>query len=325
MDPATRRRRREEERRQLYRQRRIVAAVAAVVVIVALVLGISAIGGSGPDDGSKADAAKPAGPPQLPRGGRVIFPTYRVVAYYGAPQDAQLGELGIGSPARAAAKLERQARHYRRDGRQLLPAFELISTVASGSAGPDGRYSTRQATAVIDRYLAAARKARALLILDIQPGHGEFMEEVQALRPYLEQPDVSLALDPEWKVPADQVPGKVIGSTDASVVNQVSAYLAAIVRARRLPQKLLVVHQFTNDMIQRKELLTQPPGVALTLNVDGFGDRPNKISKYDEFSRAPVARRFHAGFKLFYHEDTNLMTPRQVLKLQPRPEFVVYE
>jgi hypothetical protein len=38
-----------------------------------------------------------------------------------------------------------------------------------------------------------------------------------------------------------------------------------------------------------------------------------------------VARRFHAGFKLFYHEDTNLMTPRQVLKLQPRPEFVVYE
>jgi len=178
---------------------------------------------------------------------------------------------------------------------------------------------------VIDRYLAAARKAHALLILDIQPGHAEFMDEVRALYPYLEYPDVGIALDPEWKVPADQIPGKVIGSTDSSVVNQVSAYMDGIVRSHKLPQKLLVVHQFTNDMIQRKELLTQPSGVALTLNVDGFGDQPNKISKYDEFTRAPEAQRFHAGFKLFYHEDTNLMTPRQVLRLRPQPEFVVYE
>ena len=225
----------------------------------------------------------------------------------------------------AAAKLERQAGKYSRGRRPLLPAFELISTVASGSPEPNATYSTRQARAVIDRYLAAARKARALLILDIQPGHAEFMDEVRALYPYLEHPDVGVALDPEWKVPVDQVPGKVIGWTDASVVNEVSAYLANIVRTHNLPQKLLVVHQFTNDMIQRKELLTQPPGVALTLNVDGFGDRPIKISKYDEFTRAPGAQRFHAGFKLFYHEDTNLMTPRQVLRLRPQPEFVVYE
>ena len=39
----------------------------------------------------------------------------------------------------------------------------------------------------------------------------------------------------------------------------------------------------------------------------------------------PEERRFHAGFKLFYHEDTNLMSPRQVLRLRPRPELVVYE
>jgi hypothetical protein len=291
---------------------------------VGLVLGIVIVT-SGSDSKPKAEAAKPAGPPQLPRGGRTIFPRFRVVAYYGAPQDAQLGELGIGTPAHAAAKLERQARPYARGGRPLLPAFELISTVASGSPEPTGLYSTRQSHAIIDRYLAAARKAHALLILDIQPGHAEFMNEVRALYPYLEHPDVGLALDPEWKVPADQVPGKVIGSTDASVVNQVSSYLANIVRTHNLPQKLLVVHQFTNDMIQRKELLTQPPGVALTLNVDGFGDQPVKIEKYGEFMRAPEERRFHAGFKLFFHEDTNLMKPRQVLRLRPQPEFVVYE
>jgi hypothetical protein len=304
----------------VYRRRRIVA----LSVLAGVVLGIILVS-SGSHSKPKAQAAKPALPPQLPRGGRAIFPRFRVVAYYGAPQDAQLGELGIGTPAHAAAKLERQARPYSRGGRPLLRAFELISTVASGSPETSGRYSTRQSRAVIDRYLDAARKAHALLILDIQPGHAEFMDEVRALYPYLEHADVGVALDPEWKVPADQIPGKVIGSTDAAVVNQVSAYLDAIVRTHKLPQKLLVVHQFTNDMIQRKELLTQRPGVALTLNVDGFGDQPVKIEKYGEFMRAPEERRFHAGFKLFYHEDTNLMSPRQVLRLRPPPEFVVYE
>jgi hypothetical protein len=322
MDQSERIRRREEAKRRLHRQRRMAAGGAALLLVVVVALIASGSGGS--RSGSSSKAATEA-PPALPRGGRVIFPRFRVVAFYGAPQDPQLGELGIGTPAHAARKLEKQALPYRRGGRPIMPAFELISTVASGSPGPAGHYSDRLPRRVLDRYLKAARAARALLILDIQPGHVAFMDEVRALRPYLEQPDVGLALDPEWKVPDGQVPGKVIGSTDAADVNMVSAYLSSIVRARRLPQKLLVVHQFTNNMIQHKELLAQPPGVALTLNVDGFGDQPNKISKYDEFTRTPIARRFHAGFKLFYHEDTNLMSPRRVLRLRPRPEFVVYE
>jgi hypothetical protein len=292
-----------------------------VIVVAVVVLATSS--GDSPQT-TKAAAASDA-PPQLPRGGRTIFPGHRVVAFYGAPQDPQLGELGIGSPAHAARKLEKQARPYRRGGRPLLPAFELISTVASGSPGPGNRYSTRLPRSTIDRYLKAARAAKALLILDIQPGHVAFMDEVRALRPYLEQPDVSLALDPEWEVPDGQVPGRVIGSTDAAEVNMVSAYLSSIVRAGRLPQKLLVVHQFTNNMIGRKELLARPPGVALTLNVDGFGDQAVKIAKYNEFTRTPVARRFHPGFKLFYHEDTGLMTPARVLRMRPQPEFVIYE
>ena len=61
----------------------------------------------------------------------------------------------------------------------------------------------------------------------------------------------------------------------------------------------------------------------MTMNVDGFGDRPNKISKYDAFTAE--AARFHDGFKLFYQEDTNLMTPGAVLDLRPPPDLVVYE
>jgi hypothetical protein len=68
---------------------------------------------------------------------------------------------------------------------------------------------------------------------------------------------------------------------------------------------------------------TASPGVALTVNVDGFGDRPNKRSKYREFTRGRRDR--HHGLKLFYSEDTNLMQPRHVLGLRPPPELVVYE
>ena len=328
MDQAERLRRRQEARRRVIRQRRITAGALAlaVLLVVAMVAGALPGGGSGGGGGGDDDeAAKPPPPAELPRGGRRILPDHKVVGFYGAPQAAALGILGIGPPDQMAKKLERQARPYRRGGRPILPAFELISTVASGAPGPDNRYSYRQPRKVIDRYLKAARAAKAVLILDIQPGYVDFMEDVRALRPYLEQPDVSLALDPEWKVPQGTVPGQVIGSTTAQDVNRVANYMAQIVRAKRLPQKLLVVHQFTDDMIQQKEALVQPPGVALVLNVDGFGDQPNKISKYNSFAQPRVARRFHSGFKLFYREDTNLMKPRQVLRLRPRPELVVYE
>ena len=59
------------------------------------------------------------------------------------------------------------------------------------------------------------------------------------------------------------------------------------------------------------------------LNADGFGTAPVKKSKYDAFTRR--APGFEPGFKLFYEEDVGLMTPRQVLRLRPPPDFVVYE
>jgi hypothetical protein len=317
MDQEARMRRREEARRRTRRQRML--AVALPLAAAGLFLGVSSLTGGGSD---RTQAGRES-PQELPRGGRTILPRWRVVAFYGAPQDPQLGVLGMGSPARAARRLERQARRYRRPGRPVLPAFELISTIAANSPGADGEYANRQAPRVIDRYLAAARRQRALLLLDIQPGRADFMGEVRALRRWLEQPDVGLALDPEWRVDPGQVPGQVLGSTDAATINEISAYLSRIVREGRLPQKLLVVHRFTHDMIRDEERLENRPGVALTINVDGFGDRPIKIAKYREFTRG--RRRKPNGFKLFYEEDTNLMSPRQVLRLRPPPDLVVYE
>jgi hypothetical protein len=316
-----RRSRREQARRRTRRQRRTVAAIGALAVAAGVVVVVGP--GLGSSDDSEPPATRAAPPPELPRGGRRIFPDHTVVAFYGAPQHEELGTLGIGTPASAGRRLERQARAYRRAGRRLLPAFELIATTAQAAPGDDRDHSQRQSPRTIRRYLQAARAHRALLILDIQPGRAPFMREVEAFRRFLQEPDVSLALDPEWSMAPGQLPGRQIGSTDAATVNEVSRYLSRIVREGRLPQKLLVVHRFTEDMIRDEHRLRRDPGVALTVNIDGFGDRPNKIAKYRQLTRGRSDR--HHGLKLFYREDTNLMLPRRVMRLRPGPELIVYE
>jgi hypothetical protein len=222
-----------------------------------------------------------------------------------------------------ARRLRKASRPYRRGGRPIMPAFELIAVVASGAPGNDGNFSYRQDPRVIDTYLEAARREKALLVLDIQPGRASFVDEVKRLRPYLEQPDVALALDPEWRVGEGQIPGKVIGSVSAREVNRVTSYLSRIVRRRNLPQKLVLIHQFTDEMIQDKASLRRPKELALTINVDGFGKPDVKESKYVDF--ATESRGFHHGFKLFYEEDTDLMSPEAVLAMRPRPSVIVYE
>ena len=268
-------------------------------------------------------APRAPAPPQLPGGGRRLFPDKRIVAFYGAPQDDALGTLGIGTPAQAGRRLLKAARPYERKTRPVLPAMELLATIANRDPGEDGLYMTRQPASTINRYLRAARRIHALLILDIQPGRADFLTETRRLARWLREPDVALALDPEWHVAEGQVPGQVIGSVDARVVDTVSRELSGIVERGRLPEKLLLVHQFTEGMIANKDRLQRRPGVALTINVDGFGDRPNKVSKYEMFTRERV--RFNDGFKLFFEEDTNVMSPASVLALRPPPDVVVYE
>jgi hypothetical protein len=253
-----------------------------------------------------------------------------VVAYYGAPQDPELGVLGETPPEEAARKLASRVDDYARPGRPALPALELISTLAQSAPGDDGLHRLRQSDETIRRHLRAARAIKGLLVLDVQPGQADFVDEVRALEPYLTQPDVGLALDPEWSVPAGTQPGSVIGSTGAEVVNEVSAYLARLVRVRDLPQKLLIVHQFTEDMIADRDQLESRPEVALVVNMDGFGTAELKQGVYDRLALPPVRGPDtlggpYNGFKLFFREDTGLMSPRDVLALRPAPDVVVYE
>jgi hypothetical protein len=306
----------------VFRRRRLVA----LGILLLLVAGAVFVVTRGGDDAPAPRKAAPKAadkPVELPRGGRRLLPDRRIVAYYGAPQDDELGALGIGSPASAARRLERQARPYAQRGRPVLPAMELIAVTAAAHPGEGERYNTRQDAAVIDRYLRAARKARALLVLDIQPGRSDFYTEARRLERWLAEPDVGLALDPEWRMGPGQIPGQVIGSVQAREVNAVSEWLSQIVERGDLPQKLFLIHQFTNDMVDDTQL-QERPALAMVLNTDGFGTQELKKVKYKEFTASP-RRFFGEGFKLFYREDTNLMRPRQVLRLKPPPDVVVYE
>jgi hypothetical protein len=309
----------------VYVRRRLVAAGVVLAVLIGIAAAAGAFSrGEGPASGADRRAgSQPAPEPvELPRGGRTVLPDRRVVAYYGAPQTPELGALGIGTPDQAARKLERQARPYARPRRPVLPALELITVIANADAGDDGMYRSRQPNAIIRRYLRAARRHRMLLVLDIQPGRSDFFTETTRLERWLRKPDVGLALDPEWRVSEGQVPGQVIGQVGAREVNATSAWLAQLVAREQLPQKLFIVHQFTDDMVDDTQLKRRD-GLAMVLNADGFGSKAVKVAKYHAFTRA--AKSFDQGLKLFYKEDAGLMSPREVLRLRPRPDVVVYE
>jgi hypothetical protein len=311
----------------MFRRRRRNALAIAAGVLLLLVWAISSSGGGG------ASADKPK-PPELPRGGRIVLPRYRLVAYYGAPQHVELGALGIGTPDEAARKLQTQAAPYARGNRPVMPVFELIVTLAQADAGSDGLFRLRQTPQVIQRYLDAVRKIKGLLILDVQPGQSTFQKEVELLEPWLSQPDVGLALDPEWNVPAGQIPGKVIGSTNAETVNQISDWLARLRSRKNLPQKVLIVHQFTDGMVKDRDKVLDRAGIAIVHNIDGFGTADVKKNVYVQLvyhsgsatvpPPLPGGGRFN-GFKLFYKEDTGMMKPEQALGLHPVPDVIVYE
>jgi hypothetical protein len=300
------------------------------------------LGGHGADgragDAAESDtdhAASRTSPPppvptggdgQLPRGGTTLFPRYRLIGYSGGPHTAAFGRLGIGRIDDRVKEIEDWGRRYAA-GREPLPVLELITVVAQAKPGKDRRYRLRIDDAVIEEYLAAARRHRGLLLLNIQPGRADFLDEVRALERWLKEPDVGVALDPEWAVGPRQVPGRVYGNTTGKELAGVAAYLDSVVRRHRLPQKAMVVHQLAPRIVTDFDSVGRRSGVAVIQSVDGIGARADKVATWRRLV-ADLPRTVHPGFKLFFEEDAEsgpLMTPQQVLGLQPQTEYVLYE
>ena len=90
----------------------------------------------------------------------------------------------------------------------------------------------------------------------------------------------------------------------------------------KLPQKLLLIHEFTDDMVPEAQL-KQRKGLAYVMNVDGFGGQALKIAKYKGFAGESQASGAASSSST---TRTRTRCPRpQVMRLQPRPDVVVYE
>ena len=311
------------------------------VLCVVLFLAVAGCGqGSRTETGTAVAPSEPAGPssavlstttmapptaghsPELPRGGMTIFPRYRVVAYYGTAGTASMGVLGDGTPAEAAARLERVAADFATPDRTIQPALELIVTIADRLPGPDGDYSHDIDTELARQYLEVARAHRQLLVLDIQPGRSRFPKKVRAWEQLLREPDVGLALDPEWRMPAGTVPGLTLGQAKAAEINDVAAWLAELTRSAQLPQKLFVLHQFTQRVMPDLSTVAPHSELAIVQHIDGFGAPVDKLAKYDSLQHPQL---FNMGFKLFYDEDTPMLGPAETLALNPPPDYVSFQ
>jgi hypothetical protein len=255
-----------------------------------------------------------------------LLPRKRIVAYYGNPLATGMGVLGEQPLPQTVQRLRQQAKVYA-DADPTRPvqlALELITPVAQGAPGADGLYRLRMAPEVIDEVAELAEREHLLLILDVQIGQSTVPDELQVLLPYLERPYVHLALDPEFAI-ADKhgEPGEVIGTLDASDVNYAIGVLTNLVTAHHLPPKVLVVHRFLEKMLTNYEAVQPTPSVQVVIDMDGFGTPYVKGAKYVSFVHDQAVQ--YGGVKLFYKHDKPLLTPADVLELQPAPDLVIYQ
>ncbi|MFR9802214.1 hypothetical protein ACL02T_07895 [Pseudonocardia sp. RS010] len=269
----------------------------------------------------------PAPVPELPGGGHVLFPGRTMVALYGHPGAPALGVLGEQGVDGAVERARRLAAQYApHTAEPVVPAFEIIATVASSAPGADGDYSAGSAPEDLVPWVDAAAAAGMYVVLDLQPGRSDFLTQARRYTDLLRRPNVGLALDPEWRLRPGQKHRVQVGSVDAAEVNDVSSWLADLTREARLPQKLLMLHQFQPQMIRdREQLITERDELSVLLHADGFGTRAEKMNTWERLHQgAPPGVTW--GWKNFYDEDRPLFAPVETLAVGPaRPVFVSYQ
>lgn len=264
--------------------------------------------------------------PEVPGGGQLVVPGKRMVALYGSPGSPSLGPLGRQDLRASIARVRALAASYQRVSRELVvPAFEIIVTVASASPGPGATYSSMIDPAVIRPWVEAAGRAGIYVTLDLQPGRTDFLTQAKRYAEFLRLPHVGLALDPEWRLKPDQVHLTQIGSVSAGEVNRTGDWLAELTRNDRLPQKLFVLHEFDTDMLaNRQQIVTGRPELQTVIHADGHGIPSVKMDTWRRLL-VDLPPGVVMGWKNFYTEDTPTLTPAQTMLVRPRPFFVSYQ
>jgi hypothetical protein len=267
--------------------------------------------------------------PIYPRDG-ALLPFNRIVAYYGNFYSKKMGILGEYDEATVLAKLKSEMTSWKAADPHtpIIPAIHYIVAVAQADKGKDGDYLARMPDEHIERAIKMTDKINGITFLDIQIAHSSAMKEVKAIEQYLAMPKVHLGLDPEFSMKESNKPGHVIGTLDASEINEVIQEISRIVRENNLPPKILILHRFTFKMITNSQFIKPTPEVQVIIDMDGWGSPQLKKNIYHQvITDEPVQ---FSGIKLFYKNDmkapsTRLLTPVEVLNFTPRPSYIQYQ
>jgi hypothetical protein len=259
-----------------------------------------------------------------------ILPFHRIIAFYGNLYSKKMGVLGEYAPKEMLSKLKVEQKRWEKADPKIptIAALHYICVTAQGAPGKNGLHNMRMPDKQIDSILHIAKTVNAIVFLDVQVGFSNVQTEIPRLEKYLKMPNVHLGIDPEFSMKEGSVPGKRIGTYDATDVNFTTNYLAGLVRKYNLPPKVFILHRFTRKMVSNVNKIKLHPEVQFVMDMDGWGEPDLKIGSYRYFvSQDPVQ---FTGFKLFYKNDlkkapNHMMTPEEVLKLKPNPIYIQYQ
>ena len=262
--------------------------------------------------------------PTLPGGGFRLFEARRLVALYGHPRNQVVGALGEQDLDQAIDRLRDTAEPYSSDGVQVLPALEIVATLASSEPGPRGEFSRRSDPDVLAPWIERAAREELYVLLDLQPGRSDFLEQAREYEQLLREPHVGLALDPEWRLAPGERHHDHVGAVEADEVQRVVDWLADLTREAGLPEKLLVLHQFQPSMLPDRDTIEVPAELAVVVHMDGQGPLHDKFDSYASIT-AGAEDRWLWGWRNAYDQDDPVATAQQVLDLEPTPVLVTYE
>ena len=258
-----------------------------------------------------------------------ILPARRIVAYYGNPLSKRMGILGELPPDQMLAKFDKEIAAWNKadPSTPVQPALHLVTVVAQGAPGRDGKYRLRMTDSLIEKVASWASQKNAIVFLDLQVSLSTVQEELPRLIPFLRRPNFHLGLDPEFSMKTGAKPGSKIGTMSSADINYAIGVLSNLVTQHDLPPKVLVVHRFTRPMITGYKNIKLDPRVQVVIHMDGWGQPWLKYDSYRDYVASEPVQ--FTGFKIFYKNDTKkgdpIVTPGELLYLHPKPVYIQYQ
>lgn len=248
-----------------------------------------------------------------------------LVAFYGTPLAPGLGVLGLYAPDEMVARLKQQTAIYDdlNGERGAVATMDLIYSIVQDQPTANGLYLNYLPDHRVQEYIALAEQHDVQLILDLQIGRGNVLDEVRKIERFLLHPRVHVAIDPEYAVGPHGYPILTPGVISGHDINAVQAYLSILTAMNDLPPKMFVIHQFMDKTIIEGEVTQSHENVDVVLNMDAYGPKHEKDKKYRHFASRPYAER--RSYNIFLKQDQPIASELEVLQLDPMPEMVMYQ